>query len=186
MLLAFAVTDRACGGFDLALEFCQAGLEILVCFPHRQKVSGFRIEQEEQAIQERQDSFENSVEPLLRKLGIASLFVANIRDKAIRQDLENLLEDAILQILAQARGKLAAAFEQPIQHGKLLATASGGQRCERLPPKEQPEIAERIAGFGGKRYALAERIGEIDLIVVTGARRCVGRVEPPQVGRWSS
>jgi hypothetical protein len=109
-LLAFIIPDRACGGFDFAFDLAQAGIEVVGGFLDRQQVASFGIKQEQQTIEERQDALENGVETFLGKLGIASFLMANMRDETLGEDLENILEYPILQILAELRSELAAAF----------------------------------------------------------------------------
>ena len=64
------VIEGAGGPGNFVLQPGEAYLEVSALFPDRQEVAGFRVQQEQQAVEERQGALKNLVETLLREIGV--------------------------------------------------------------------------------------------------------------------
>ena len=112
---------------DFFFDFLQAGFAVRP-LADRQQVAAFGVQQEQQAIQQRQRGFVDVVQFVVRRLAAEAHPSPAVFQEALGQMWEDRDEDAVLQPLAQPLGVLAAALGDGVEPaGAVVPALSQGE-----------------------------------------------------------
>ncbi len=143
----------------------------------RKQVERLGIQQEQQAIQQRQRGIVGLAEKLVAGVCLLVKVAASVLHESLGQVRKNLVEDPPSKAIAQFLRKGLRVESELIQERKRLASHRFARHWqgwhERRGSEEQPEIPQR------DQVILAQRFRQFDFVVVARAGVGCGAVQPP-------